>query len=111
MIVMLGNAIAIALLAGSLFAQPKAFDVAAIHENRSGAPTEWKVTPQRFHAQNVNLQELVAISYLVNTSRVQGKVPWFTSVRFDVEATVEVRPENIQELIQALVKDRFAATI
>jgi bla regulator protein BlaR1 len=61
----------------------------------------------RFSATNMPLQLLIANAY--PGDRLEGEPAWFTSSRFDIEATAPGNPskEQMWAMVRTLLKDRF----
>ena len=102
-----------------------AFDVAAIHENKteqSGRSHIWSsATDGYFRSENVTAMGLLEWAYNLPDSRIRGGPDWMRSARFDIEAkpdpalndrlrsldSAQAR-EIERHMLQALLADRFA---
>jgi uncharacterized protein (TIGR03435 family) len=104
-----------ALSAGTLLAQP-AFEVASIKPNTSGDRFESvsPVTGGKFTARNVTVAWLLKTAYHVEPFQIAGVPSWGNSERFDVLASAadgNTTPDQIREMIQKLLADRFQVTL
>ena len=110
----------VALIAGgvvTLAAQSPepAFDVVLIKRNASSA---FPVGPEArrggsFVAINATLERIVRFAYDVPTYRLTGGADWVRADRFDIEARAgrDASSEDIQRMVQALLKDRFQLVV
>lgn len=104
-----------AILAGlvaSLSAQTPAtqFEVASIHENRSGS-VEGSLGPTRsgYEATNIPLRLLVVRAFNVRVFQVVGGPAWIDSTRFDIVGRGGENPteEQARLMLRQLLFDRF----
>jgi uncharacterized protein (TIGR03435 family) len=68
--------------------------------------------PSRFTATYVSLQELLILAYDLPPDQISGP-SWLTTEPYDVVAKVAagVTPQQLQEMFQNLLKDRFKMTV
>jgi uncharacterized protein (TIGR03435 family) len=98
-------AISSLLLAAALVPQQKAFDVASIKRNRTGAVgSDTNTTPSRVSLVNVTLMSVVLRAFGVLNQQVIGAPDWLSTERYDIVATScacwnEVGVENITVLV------------
>jgi uncharacterized protein (TIGR03435 family) len=94
-----------------------AFEVAAVKENKSGAPMiRFGMLPGgRFTAENVPFRELLRFAFQVQPFQIEGLPSWATSDRFDINAKAEgdIPPTApgeagpIQFMMRKLLAERF----
>jgi uncharacterized protein (TIGR03435 family) len=103
------------LIVSALHAQP-AFEVASIKPNTSGE--RWEsvspITGGKLTAKNVTVGWLVKTAYRVEPFQIAGLPAWANSERFDVLARAadgNATPEQIRQMIQTLLADRFQAAM
>jgi uncharacterized protein (TIGR03435 family) len=99
------------------FPARREFEVASIKPNKSGPPgvqtNPLTVSPNgRFTATNVTLVVLIVRAYPTRRIQMRGGPDWIDSDRFDIAAKAdgsegEIKPEQWNPMIQALLEDRF----
>jgi uncharacterized protein (TIGR03435 family) len=113
-------AIALALVASPILAQPPRFDVASIKPADPSAPQRGRLSlvpivtnPGRLTARNANLKELIQTAYSVEGYQVSGGPAWLVPARFDVEAKSSDTGNRSQLLLmlRALLNDRFKLAV
>jgi uncharacterized protein (TIGR03435 family) len=86
------------------------FDVASIHENRSGSD-EGSLGPTAggYEAQNIPLRLLVVRAFDVRAFQVVGGPGWIDATRFDVvgRAGANSTPQQVRLMLRQLLADRF----
>jgi uncharacterized protein (TIGR03435 family) len=101
-------------------AEPKPkrqFEVASIKPNDSGQPATIQINPLswaggRFTATNVTLVDVLVRVYPTRRIQMRGGPGWIDIDRFDIiakadDAEGEVKPEQRNGMVQALLEDRF----
>jgi uncharacterized protein (TIGR03435 family) len=120
------------VLSAPLFGQTLAFDVASIHQDKSGLPpagnqpySNFPLGPGDvyipnggyFKATNLPLMQYILFAYKIQGNQFQyllDSLPkWVTSDRFDIEARAEGKPtkDQMRQMMQALLADRFKLAI
>jgi uncharacterized protein (TIGR03435 family) len=101
------------------------YDVASIKLTPPGsADVSARVTADGFIATNVTLRGLITDAYGIQNIQVVGAPDWFTSERYDIDAKMDpdiaeafrklappARKLARQQMLQALLAERFALTI
>ena len=98
--------LSLAALAG---AQSPAFEVAAIHPNKSDShSSHWDDHRSRMTATNVSLQKLIAFAYQVHDFQISGP-DWLRSQHFDIQAEGAEWVNKTQRplIIQNFLIERF----
>src|ERR1051325_10806343 len=90
-----------------------AFEVASVKsaEPCCAVPGQWresKIGPDRVDLRYVTLRYCVALAYRVKEYQVSGQ-PWIAEERYDIVAKGPegTRQEQIPEMMQALLRERF----
>jgi uncharacterized protein (TIGR03435 family) len=104
-------AISSLLLAAALLAQERAFDVASIKRNRTGAVgSDTNTTPGRVTLVNVTLMSVVLRAFGVLNQQVIGAPDWLSTERYDIVATTAdataLTDDVRQAYFQGLLADR-----
>src|SRR5258706_3063157 len=113
------GAVVILILSGGAIAQPKdarsEFEVASIKPAPPDARGTFirTVPGGRVTINNMTLKDLIMFAWRVQPFQVSGGPAWLDSVRFDISAKPDHNPEpnEMQLMMQALLKDRFQLTI
>ena len=111
-------AVAVMPLASQAPAQKPSFEVASIKPNKSGQPLPTVGSPLaflpggRFTATNVTLVDVIVRVYPTRRIQMQGGPNWIDSERFDIvakadETEVKHTGEQMSQMVQALLEDRF----
>lgn len=98
------------LLAAHAFAQPPAFEAAAIKPSKdSSGGSHWDSEPGRINLRGNTLKGLIAIAYQVKDFQVAGGPKWLDGDRFDINAKSEGGEDDpkLLEMLQTLLADRF----
>jgi uncharacterized protein (TIGR03435 family) len=97
------------LAAASAFAQPAAFEAAAIKPSKDASRgVSWDTEPGRLNL-SATLKGMISIAYQVKDFQVAGGPKWIDGERFDINAKAE-GPANDPQLLamlQTLLADRF----
>lgn len=92
------------------------YDVASIHENKSGIGTGVRFPDGNFVATNMTLQALLTYAYGIRLDLIYGLPAWAKSTRFDLDAKVsdpdidalkKITPPQHQQMLAALLAYRF----
>jgi len=92
---------------------PKAFDVAAIKPNNSGAIGEqvrFYPPSGRVTMTNVTVKRMIQNAYRLQDQQIAGGPGWITSEHFDIVANSEasnLSPDDRWMMVRALLADRF----
>jgi bla regulator protein blaR1 len=119
----------------SLASPGSAFESVYLQPNTTGAPMAgfvisgkgghaFQFKSDRFMATNTSLRELLSIGYQVQDSQIAETPAWFESDKYDLVAvlssaeiakrqqmTMEQRSQEVHELIQRLLTDRFKLAV
>jgi uncharacterized protein (TIGR03435 family) len=104
---------------GQLAGEKLAFEEASVRPASKRAPQTSEIKggpgtaePSRFTATYVTLQELLVLSYDLPPDQISGP-SWLTTETYDVVAKVPVgvTPEQLQEMFQNLLTNRFAMIV
>jgi len=91
------------------------FEVAAVKRNNSGSlRASLGGGVGSYSATNAPLSVLIQVAYKVEDFQIVGAPVWINSERYDVEAKAEGTPSRDQiigPMLQALIEDRFKATM
>jgi uncharacterized protein (TIGR03435 family) len=104
---------ALLLLASCAFAQPAAFEAAAIKPSKDqNRGTSWNTETNRMNL-TASLKGMITIAYQVKDFQVAGGPKWLDDDRFEVNAVSEGKPDTSQTLamLQTLLADRFQLAI
>jgi uncharacterized protein (TIGR03435 family) len=102
------------LLAVSAFAQPPAFEAAAIKPSKPEvAGSGWHTRPGMTVLTGQTLKGLISIAYDVKDFQVSGGPKWLNSDRFDINAKAEgpAKDSQMLQMLQTLLADRFQLVI
>ena len=93
-----------------------AFEVASVRPtdlNKSLFYVPMEAGPGRFSATGFTLDYLIQWSYGLRNFQVSGGPGWIKTERFDIQAKAEAPAglEQIKEMVQALLADRFQLTL
>ena len=92
-------------------ARPAEFEVASIKRNLSGDPAIrlGPITPGRFRAANIPLQELITMAYRVRDFQLSGAPGWLRSERYDVEGKAEAKAglDELTAMLKPLLESRL----
>jgi bla regulator protein blaR1 len=104
-----------AAMAGLLFAQTPAspaFEVATIRPSQPDTPGPLiGISAGRLTLTSFTLREMMVFAYWIHPSQVLGAAGWMESDKYDVvakpEGSSQVPEEELREMLQALLADRF----
>lgn len=103
--------IAILVMTCAALAQtPKAFEVASVKPNKSGARAMGNhFDPERATFTNYTLRNLIGSAYHLQSGQLAGGPVWLGSDTWDIEAKTERPTTTLQkvEMLQPLLADRF----
>jgi uncharacterized protein (TIGR03435 family) len=98
------------LLATYAFAQPPAFEAAAIKPCKDASSgSHWNSTPGTINLRGHTLKSLICVAYHVKDSQVAGGPKWIDGDRFDINAKSAGAEDDpkLLEMLQTLLADRF----
>jgi uncharacterized protein (TIGR03435 family) len=100
------------------FSQVPEFEVASIHENKTGDGWKLRFTSAGMIAMNVSLEELVREAYGVYDEKLlSGGPKWLSSKTFDIEAKFDTSrfknptADQQRRMLQKLLQERFRLVI
>jgi uncharacterized protein (TIGR03435 family) len=102
------------LFAVSAFAQPPAFEAAAIKPSNPDVDgSGWHTRPGMAILTGQTLKGLISIAYGVKDFQVSGGPKWLSGDRFDINAKAEgpVKDPQMLQMLQTLLADRFQLVI
>lgn len=102
------------LVAALAFAQPPAFEAAAIKPSKDASGgVHWDTEPGRINLRGATLKGLITIAYHVKDFQVAGGPKWLDGDRFDINAKSELGEDDpkLLEMLQTLLSDRFQLVI
>jgi len=95
-------------------AEGQSFDVASVHQNKSGTTqTSINYTPGGVTFTNLQLRAIIQFAYGINQpARLAGVPDWANSERFDIVAHGAVTSVEVRRLmLQTLLADRFKLAV
>jgi uncharacterized protein (TIGR03435 family) len=89
------------------------FDAASIKPGDGARGIDVRFFPNRFVAMALTLDQLIQQAYGIEAREITGGPDWVRGDRFDVTATTarEVGKEQMQQMLRALLADRFQLQI
>ena len=102
------------LFATYAFAQPPAFEAAAIKLSKDvSSGTHWDSTPGTINLRGQTLKSLICVAYHVKDFQVAAGPKWIDGDRFDINAKSAGAEDDpkLLEMLQTLLADRFQLVV
>lgn len=103
---------AVLLVTATLLAQPRQFEVAAIHPSHAAAGSSLELFDGgRLKITNESVKLLLRIAFGLQNSQIAGGPAWLDGDRYDIEAKTgrleKIQPGELKPLMQSLLTERF----